>query len=449
MKLSRRRFLFVTGAGAGTLAAPGFAGLAARGVVRPGVETGNPREESLWTIEAPPIPPAAQLEDERKVDLAIVGSGYTGLSCAYYARKFRPDWSIVVLESHRLGSGASSRNSGAVSPKYRGLGENEMTRRGFERLMRFIEDEEIECDFRPGPVIELRASERGAQRARAGLATGSRWISPEELKESMRTSFYAGAVENSDYSTLHPGKLVAGHVGACRRTGVELYENSPVLDVRGGRPAEVITPAAKVRADHVFIATNAHTPRLGFLRSVVMPVHQYTLATRRLNEKEIKDFGLERWTMRFERSVLPVTTSLTPSGHFFIRIVLGYACFNSCEWRDFDGARRLATQMFERRYPWVTGVGLEHGWHGVTGHTLNGREIACPIIGDNIHVSAAYNGLGVMPGHNNGYLTACRVTGHNDGDVHYLAGTAGHYPIPGEFYRSIIFKPFMRLATPT
>ncbi|MBI4831358.1 MAG: FAD-binding oxidoreductase [Candidatus Lindowbacteria bacterium] len=399
-------------------------------------------------LEAPPIRPAPRLEGEKKVNLAIIGSGYTGLSCAYYAKKSRPEWSVAVLESHRLGSGASSRNSGAVSPRYRGLGGNEMTHRGFGRLMRFINAEEIQCDFKHGPVIELCASKGSAEKTRATLAPGSKWIAPEELKESMRTSFYWGAVESGEYSTLHPGKLVAGHVEACSRLGVELYQNSPVLGVRRGKPAELITPAAKVRADHVFVATNAYTPRLGFLRYVMMPVHQYTFATRRLTEKEITDFGLTRWAMRFERSVLPVTTHITPTGHFFIRIVLGYACFNSCKWRDIEGARKLAKEMFERRYPWMADVGLEHGWHGVTGHTLKGREIACPVMGENIHVSAAYNGLGVMPGHNNGYLTACRITGHDDGDVRLLQGPAGHYPLPGEFYRSIMFKPFMRLAMP-
>ena len=180
----------------------------------------------------------------------------------------------------------------------------------------------------------------------------------------------------------------------------------------------------------------------------MMPVHQYTLATRKLTEAEIRNFGLERWTLRFERRLLPVTTHLMPSGHFFIRIVLGYASFNSCEWRDTEGARELARRIFVQRYPWIADVELSHGWHGVTGHTLKVREIACPIEGDNIHVSAGYNGLGVMPGHNNGYLTACRITGSQDDDVRYLAGAKGHYPMPGEFYRSIMFKPFMKMMTP-
>ncbi len=53
-----------------------------------------------------------------------------------------------------------------------------------------------------------------------------------------------------------------------------------------------------------------------------------------------------------------------------------------------------------------------------------------------------------MPGHNNGYLSACQITGHADDDTSYLTGVSGQIPLPGEFYRSLMFKPFMRLMTP-
>jgi len=443
--LSRRKFLIVAGAGAGALAAPGAGGML---FGSRGVEVGEKREESLWTSESSPVASAARFTGERKVDLAIIGGGYTGLSCAYYAKRFRPEWSIVVLESHRLGSGASSRNSGAVYAKYWGIDNKEMPQRGLERLVRFIEEEEIECDFKPTPTIQVYTSKGSAEKARASLEPGAKWIPAEEFGENAHTDYYAGAAELPGYYMVHTAKLVAGHVKAAGRAGVELYEDSPALEVKGGKPAEIVMSGGKIWADNVLIATNAYTPRLGFLERVMIPVHQYTFATRRLTQEEINGFGLERWPLRFEKNTLPVTSFITRSGHFCIRIVIGYASFNSCRWRDIDGARRLAKKMFEQRFPWVADVELEHGWHGVTGHTLKMHEIVSPVVGDNIHVSAAFNGRGIMPGHNSGYLSACRITGHSDEDLRFLAGTSGHIPIPGEFYRSIMLKPFMRIMTP-
>jgi glycine/D-amino acid oxidase-like deaminating enzyme len=443
MKLSRRRFLLATGAG--VLAAPGVAGLVAG---RGGVETTGVREDSVWTSYAPPMPPAPRFEGDRKVDLAIVGGGYTGLACAYYARRFRPEWSVIVLESHGLASGASSRNSGAVYARHIGISDVEMPQRGLDRLTRFIEAEQIDCDFAPASTLSLLTSKGAAKDARTSLAPGAKWISREELRESIGSGYYAGAIDSPGYFQVQPAKLAVGHARAALRVGAELFEHSPALTIESGKPAEISTPRGRVLADHVFIATNAHTPRLGFFRSSIVPVHQYSFATRKLTREEIAGFGLDRWMLRFERRVLPVTFSLTPGGHFFVRIVLGYASFDSCEWNDIEGARNLARRIFEQRYPRIADLGLAHGWHGVTGHTLMMRQVAGAIGDGNIHVSAAYNGLGVMPGHNNGYLTACRITGRAEEDTRYLGGVSGQIPIPGELYRSGLFKPFMSLMTP-
>jgi glycine/D-amino acid oxidase-like deaminating enzyme len=323
-----------------------------------------------------------------------------------------------------------------------------MPQRGLERLGSFIEAEQIDCDFAPASTLQLIPSKGAADRARSDLAPGARWVSPEELRESIGSGYYAGAIDSPGYFRVQPAKLVVGHARAALRVGAELFERSPVLTIDGGKPAELSTPRGKVVADHVFVATNAHTPRLGLFRSSIFPVHQYSFATRRLTSEEIAGFGLDRWMLRFERRVLPVTFSLTPGGHFFVRIVLGYASFDSCEWQDMEGARNLAGRIFEQRYPRIADLGLVHGWHGVTGHTAMVRQVAGAVGDGNIHVSAAYNGLGIMPGHNNGYLTACRIAGHADDDTRYLAGVSGQIPVPGEFYRSLIFKPIMRLMSP-
>jgi len=444
MKISRRKFLLTTGAGVVT--APGIAGLI---MGERGVEANSIRNTSLWSTQVPSLPQLPRFEDERKVDLVIVGGGYTGLACAYYAKKFRPDWSVVVLESHTIGSGASSRNSGAVSAKYQGLADTEMPQRGFNRLSQFIEREEIDCDFAPTALLELLTSRDAAQSATSDLVHHQKWISAEALKENIGTGFYAGAIEKNDNYTVHPAKLVIGHAQAALDVGVELFEYSPALDIKPGKPVEISTPGGKIRADHVCIATNAYTPRLGMFKSAMYPLHQYSLATRKLTHQEIATFGLDKWNLRFEEHTLPVTFSMTPSGHFFIRIVLGYAGLDSSTWPDLAAARKLAARLFERRYPGISDIGLEHGWSGVTGHTLLGKQIAGPIGDGNIHVSVAYNGSGIMPSHNNGYLTACQITGHSDSDTKFLTGTSGQILVPSGYYRNLLLKPGLSLLSPT
>jgi gamma-glutamylputrescine oxidase len=445
MSISRRNLLL--GAGASVVAAPGLAGLALNksGIESPEIRSGG---NSLWSDEIPSLPAQPEYKGARTVDLAIVGGGYTGLSCAYYAKRLRPDWNVVVLESHTIGSGASSRHSGAVYAKYVGIDDTEMPVRGLNRLRDFLEQEEVDCDFRPASTLTMCHSTGSAKSARDNLHPGAKWVSPEELRDIGGTRYYAGAVDSPGYFKVQPAKMVAGHAEAALRVGAEIYENSPAINIKSGKPATITTPQGRLTAKNVCIATNGYTPRLGLLEYKMFPLHQYTFATRQLSNDEIRGLGLDRWDLRFEPRTLPITFSLSPSGHFFLRIVLGYASYDSTEWQDKTGAQDLVRRMFQQRYPQIADIGLVHGWHGVTGQTALMKPIAGPVCDGNIHVSVAYNGLGAMPAHNNGYLTACRITGNDDQDIRFLSGVDGQVPMPGDFYRSLMLKPFMTLLQP-
>lgn len=439
MGISRRSFLM--GAGVTALAAPGLGGLM---LEQQGVEYQFARGNSLWSNEMPRLPARASLQGDRQVDVAIVGGGYTGLSCAYYIKQLRPDWTVIVLESHQIGSGASSRNSGVVSARQVGIADLDMPQRGLNRLREFIAKEEIDCDFTAASTLMMVPS---GGRAPA-LGKGERWIPGPRLSENIGSRYYSGAVDTPNNFKIHPAKLVAGHAKAAIRVGVELFETSPVLSITDGKIAKLATPQGTVLANNVLIATNAYTPRLGYYQSAMYPIHQYSLATDKLSRADIARLGLDRWSLRFENNVLPVTFSLTPSGHFFVRMVLGYASFNSCQWPDLNAAKQLASKLFEQRYPGIRDLGLSHGWHGVTGHTPMMRPLVGAYGQGTIHVSAAYNGLGIMPAHNSGYLSACQITGEVDNDYKILTQASSKIPMPGDLYRSLMLKPFMQMMTP-
>ena len=67
---------------------------------------------SAW-IEAPEDPAPALARDLR-VDVAIVGAGYTGLSTAIALRNQGLD--VALLEREFAGFGASGRNAGHLTP---------------------------------------------------------------------------------------------------------------------------------------------------------------------------------------------------------------------------------------------------------------------------------------------------------------------------------------------
>ena len=66
----------------------------------------------VWHDAASPEWHVERAPSHAEVDVAIVGGGLSGLWTAYYCSLARPDLSIAVIESRRVGFGASGRNGG-------------------------------------------------------------------------------------------------------------------------------------------------------------------------------------------------------------------------------------------------------------------------------------------------------------------------------------------------
>src|ERR1700676_5294 len=73
--------------------------------------------DSLWASTAAPLRAFPSLADEVQGDVVIIGAGYTGLSAAHHITKsgLKP----IVLEANRPGWGASGRNGGVITAKFR------------------------------------------------------------------------------------------------------------------------------------------------------------------------------------------------------------------------------------------------------------------------------------------------------------------------------------------
>ncbi|HBM88199.1 MAG TPA: hypothetical protein DD437_06635, partial [Rhodobiaceae bacterium] len=111
--------------------------------------------------EAPSLP--------EKVDVAIIGAGYTGLWTAYYLKEKDPSLEIAVFEANTVGFGASGRNGGwcmGLAWGIDGMLAEEKRRDAGVRLLRAMHDtvdevgrisqrEGIECHFAKGGTLEV------------------------------------------------------------------------------------------------------------------------------------------------------------------------------------------------------------------------------------------------------------------------------------------------------
>src|SRR5262245_42719130 len=116
-------------------------------------------KNSPYWWEAAPRPRLAEAAPPPKADVAIVGSGYTGLNAAIQTA--RGGRHTVVLDAEDAGWGCSTRNGGQVSNSFKPSFDELAAKHGRERAfailkeghtaLDWIEDlvraESIECGF--------------------------------------------------------------------------------------------------------------------------------------------------------------------------------------------------------------------------------------------------------------------------------------------------------------
>ena len=73
---------------------------------------------SLWLDQLSPQPQRPALNGSLEADVVVVGGGFTGLWTAYYLKQLDPSLSVVVVERHHVGFGASGRNGGWVVAEF-------------------------------------------------------------------------------------------------------------------------------------------------------------------------------------------------------------------------------------------------------------------------------------------------------------------------------------------
>ncbi|MEZ5923506.1 MAG: FAD-binding oxidoreductase [Hyphomicrobiaceae bacterium] len=259
-------------------------------------------ETPYWWRAAPPRElPAVDLP--RQADVAIIGSGFTGLNAAIeIARAGR---SVVVIDKDDAGAGASSRNAGFVGRtlkhsfgkliKSRGLdfakrvyGEMQMA---FNSVGERVEKEQIAAHFRmSGRLILLRnEAERRALETELGLRAehlGHRheMLSADRIHGEIGTRGYVAAALIEDLGSIHPGLYVQGLVRVALAAGVTIVPRTEVKSIAEEEgEVRVETIAGTIRAGQALVATNGYTTfATPYEARRTIPFDAYMIATETL-----------------------------------------------------------------------------------------------------------------------------------------------------------------------
>lgn len=265
-----------------------------------------PTQEIYWhTTTHMPGEENANTPLPAKVDVAIIGGGFTGLSAARTLAKHGAK--VVVLEAETIGWGASSRNGGMVLTGLKlGMGTiqkrygKEIARRLFQYSLdsidtveQIVKEENIDCGFRryghllaankPHHFDSLKAEVEFMEKE---FNHTLRLVSKENQYEEIGTDLYYGALVDEVSGGLNPAQYVTGLARATERAGAQLCARARVTRLRRKEGCvEIETERGSLTADSVLVGTSGYTGNVTRqLQKKVIPIGSFIIATERLSD---------------------------------------------------------------------------------------------------------------------------------------------------------------------
>jgi len=365
------------------------------------------------------------LQGQVAVDVVIIGGGFTGVASAVELAE--KGLKVAIVESHRIGWGASGRNGGQVTGSLSGdqamrkqmrakLGAEvddfiwHLRWRGHQIIQQRVDKYAIACDlkhghlhaaYKPSHLPELRADHEEA--VRRGLGDQVSLLDREQVRSLLGSELYHGALKNTRNMHLHPLNLCLGEARAAQSLGALIFEHSPVLEIIHGAQPAVITAQGRIDAKQVLLAGDVyHKLEPGQLKGKIFPAMGGIVTTeplgdlaRRLNPEDLAVYDC-RFVLDYYR--------MTADGRLLFG---GGANYSGKDSRDIAGELR---PCIERTFPALKGVAIDFQWSCAMGIVIN-RIPQLGKLSDNVWYCQGYSGHGIATSHIMGEIMAQAITG--------------------------------------
>jgi len=376
---------------------------------------------SYYAATATPFARQPPLQGESRADVCIVGGGYTGLSAALHLAQ--RGYSVVLLEAHRVGFGASGRNGGQVGSGQR-LDQQTLQRMAGKTAARalwqmaedakalvadLIAAHSMPVTLHPGvaQACDTQADLRYARDQADLLARDYGYHKIEVLDRAAFRAvvgsdrFQGGAIDLGA-GHLHPLNFALGLAQAAMAAGARIHEGSEVLTLTPGAKPVLRTATGTVTCDHVILAGNGYLGGLvPQVAARVMPINNFIIATAPLGDAAASVLGrnIAVWDSRFVVNYWRLSDDN--------RLLFGGG--ESYGYRFPDILKTVTKPMLDV-YPHLRGTRIDYAWGGTLAITMN-RMPAWMRIAPNILAASSCSGHGVALSTLSGKVLAETVAG--------------------------------------
>jgi len=396
----------------------------------------NPFHNGSYWFDSLEAPPAAGAPGSlpARVDVAIVGGGYTGLWTAYYLKQQQPDLDVAVFEAVTVGFGASGRNGGWCMGLAWGidglLADPNRQQAGIDLLNamhdtvdevgRVCQAENIDCHYAKGGTLNVATlpfrvgamQDRVAHLHSLGYTEDDYvWLPEVESRRRIGSRWNYGAAYTSHCAAIHPARLVRGLGETVRRSGVRIYEQTPVLDIG---PGSVRTERGLVQADVVIRATEGYTESLASQSRQILPLYSMMVATEPLPETVWQEIGLSRRETFGDGRRIVIYGQRTLDDRLAFGGRAGYY-FGSERKAVIDPGDPMLDRVeknLREFFPALEGYGVTHRWGGLMGAPRHFRPCVSFDRSSGMGVAGGYVGEGVGASNLAGRILTDLVLGH-------------------------------------
>ena len=371
------------------------------------------QEYNYWltTAELPKIE-VRPLPD--RVDVAVIGAGFTGLSAARTLAKRGAK--VAVLESQTVGWGASSRNGGMVLTGMK-LGVNqlisrygrELTRRMYAASLETIDcveqivrEEAIDCDFSHCGHLEVACKQkhfddyaRQAEVIAREFNHSLRVVQKDELRTEIGSTIYYGGMVDEVSAGVNPARYVAGLARAAMKAGAAVFEHARVDSLQressqGESGWRITTARGGLWACDVFVGTSGYTGKTTpALQKRIIPIGSFIITTEVLPQALAHELS-PRNRMIYDSKNYLYYYRLTPDRRMLFG---GRAAF----FPENDQTIRRSAEILRRGmidvYPQLRDAKVEYVWGGTLDFAFDIMPHAGQIEG--MYYALGYAGHGV------------------------------------------------------
>jgi len=383
--------------------------------------------DSYWLDTAPAGLLASEGAVDGRVDIAVVGGGFTGLSAALaFARRGA---SVAVLDAGRMGGGASGRNGGqcntGVAQDYAALREQLGVERAqgcyrayaaaVDTVERLIREEGIDCDYLASGKLKLAAKphhldhlERTAELIRREVDPDVEIIGRERIRSEVDSDSFFGGLLQKHGGQMHMGRFAVGLANAAARRGAKLYEHAAVASIaKEGGAYRVESSRGTLRAQQVLIATgpSRHGP-FGWYRRRLAPVGSFIVVTEPLPPAQLAQLLPQRRSYTTSR-LMHNYFRVTPDSRLLFG---GRARFTASEQPSDAKSGRILQRNLAQLFPALASVRIDYCWGGLVDITAD----RLPRAGqhDGVWFSMGYSGHGTQMSTHMGQVMAEVMSGN-------------------------------------